>query len=227
MSMFYMHHTLEILRAAYPYLNRRSKDTLELFIKAGDFFECLYKRKNKSFVSAFSFQEEDNSEDSDRIDVLGLLKSVREVCYEEEVKLIDSLINLFNIMEMYDTYKNLFSMMSTMDELGGLSSMFGQDGSANPEDMLGILSSMLPEEDKDAIDNISMALKMMNTLNSNDPLSSDKSETSKDHDDHFDINLDNDETHISNANEYNDDNDENDENDDPNTLDHDDYGPYY
>ena len=45
MSMFYMHHTLEILKAAYPYLNSRSKDTLELFIRAGDFFECLYKQK--------------------------------------------------------------------------------------------------------------------------------------------------------------------------------------
>lgn len=185
MSMFYMHHTLEILKAAYPYLNSRSKDTLELFIRAGDFFECLQKRRNKSYISTLSFQNEDQEARED-IDILGLLKSVREVCYEDEIKLIDSLIHLVNIMEMYKSYMDLFSMMSGDGGLDGLGSMFGMGDVGNPEDMLNVLSSMLSPEDKENLDNISMVLNMMNASKTVDSQSSDQEEGDLSHDDYDD-----------------------------------------
>ena len=177
MSQFDIFHTLEILRAAFPYLDSRSKDTLELYIKAGDLLECLNKRRQGNTVSTFSFSEDDNNK-RDEIDMLGLLNSVRNVCYDDEVKLVDSLLNLMNVMEQYETYMNLFSMMSPDGDLGGLGSMFGMEGRANSSgDMLEMLSSMLSPDDGEAFGNLSMILNMMNSPDKNEPEVNDEEES--------------------------------------------------
>lgn len=191
MSKIDIHHTLNILKAAFPYLNHRSKDTLELFIKAGELFDCLNNRMNKGSLSIYSIPE-DRNPDLDKTNMVEMLKSIKKVCYDEEAKMIDSFLNLVNTLELYETYMNLFSMMSSSGDFGDFSdlgSMFGMDGDlgdlgsmfgmgdnsssnfnnddTNPEpnnfNMMEMLSSMLSPEDAETIDNLSMMLKMMNT----------------------------------------------------------------
>ena len=170
-AFFNLGHTLQILKAAFPYMDRRSKKTMDLFIKAGDLFESLNGINNDASVSAISLDE------GDKIDMVGMLKEIRKVCHDNEVKIIDMLLNVMNAMELYETYVNLYSMMASQgDGLNGLGNLFGMDSSStNPEDMIDMLSAMLPPEDKETLDNINMVLKMMSNTKSTNSSSNDAS----------------------------------------------------
>ena len=160
-------HTLEILKAAFPYLDYPTRETLVLFIKAGELIECLNMRQHKGDISAFSIS--DDNKNGDETDMVGMLKSVRKVCKDDEVEIIDTLLNITNALEVYETYRNLYSMMSTGDNLGGLGSMLGMGNlSNNPEDMIEILGQMISPEDKETLENVNTILKMMNSSNSDD-----------------------------------------------------------
>lgn len=153
MPKFDIYHSLEILKAAFPHLDSRSKNTLELFIKVGDLLEILSRNRYKSDVSAYSFSDDESK--SDKTDVVGMLTSVRKVCKDDEIKIVDNLLNLINAFELYETYQSLFSMMSSENDLGEFSNMFGMgDLSNNPADMMEMFTSMLSPEGKEIMNNI-------------------------------------------------------------------------
>lgn len=187
MAKFNPNHTLEILKAAFPYLDSRSKHNLEFFIKAGDFFDCLQRGKNKDSISTYNF-EDDKDEDKSELDMIGMLKNIREVCYNDEIKIVDSLLNVMNAMELYETYQNIFTMMSSDDSL---KDVFGMSGdSMNIEDMIEMLSLMLDPEDKETLDNINMILHMMKGSNGNNTEESNTQNYENDYDNEADLSED-------------------------------------
>lgn len=161
MASFDIHHTLEILKTAFPYMDSRTSETFELFIKAGDFYECLINRKYEVNMMTNSME---NEEEFDKIDMISMLKSIRSICYENEVRIIDSILNVMNAMELYETYTDLYTMMRSQDDFNGLGDLLGFDGDFNSNgDLIELLSSMLSPEDKETLDNINMVIQMMNT----------------------------------------------------------------
>ncbi len=181
MSKFDLHHSLEILKAAFPYLDSRSKNTLELFIKFGDLFSILSRKRYKDDVSAYSFSDDDKDK-REKTDVVGMLKNVKKVCYDDEIKIIDNILNLVNTFELFETYQDLFSMMSPEGDLGGLGNMLGMGNiSSNPADMMEMLGTMLATEDNDVMNNVNSILHMMNSSSDNSFENIDETEPNADY----------------------------------------------
>lgn len=166
MAFLDLHHALEIMKTAFPYMDSRSRKTIDLFIKVGDLYECLVNQRYKGDLMANSIQCEEGFDKSDNTDIVGMLKKVRDVCHEDEIRIIDSILDVVNAMELYETYTNLYSMMNSQDDFNGINNLLGFDGDFNnTEDLIELLSSILSPEDKETIENINMVLKMMNFTN--------------------------------------------------------------
>ncbi len=165
MAILDIHHALEIMKTAFPYMDSRTSETIELFIKAGDFYECLVNHRYKVNTMTNSDHWEEESDKDDKTDLVSMLKKLRSVCYENELYIIDLMLNIMNAMDIYESYTNLFSMISSEDNFNGFSNLLGFDGDLDKEDLIELLSSMLSPEDKKSMEELSMILKMMSTTN--------------------------------------------------------------
>lgn len=185
MTVLDINHALEIMKTAFPYMDGRAGQTIELLIKAGGFYECLLNQRYKVNKMDNSTENKEEFHKTDNADIISMLKSVRKVCYENELAIIDSILNVINAMELYETYTNLFSMMSSQDDFNGFGSLLGLDETFdNTEDLIELLSSMLSPEDKETIENINMVLKMMTTTSEADSKSDEPIDESEDNTSH-------------------------------------------
>jgi hypothetical protein len=150
-----INHTLDIIKAAFPYLDSQSQQSMELFIKTGELFETFQAFSQKDAVSTLSVRKES-------IDLESLLNGIRDVCNQQEKDFIDMILNFFRAKNLYSTYASLASTMASQtgdsDSASDLGSMFGMDG--NP-DMMEMLSSFLTPEQKSTFDNINMMFSVM------------------------------------------------------------------
>ena len=167
MATFDIHHALEIMKTAFPYMDNCTSETIELFIRAGDFYECLLSQRYKVNIMTSSDQCKEESNKTDKTDLISMLKILRSVCYENELYIIDLILNLMNTMDLYESYTSLFSMMSSQDDVNGFSNLLGFDGDLDKDDLIELLSSMLSPEDKKSMEDLSMILKMMTTTDEN------------------------------------------------------------
>ena len=144
-------HILDIVKAAFPYLDSDSQQSVDLLIKTGELMDAFQTRKQKSSVTAFSLKK-------DNIDIEALLTNIRDVCYDQERELIDMFLNLMKAKSLYDTYSAFASTMASQS--GDSENSDGSSGFGN-SDMMEILSSMLTPEQKSTFDNINMMFSAM------------------------------------------------------------------
>ncbi|SHJ86527.1 hypothetical protein SAMN02745136_01157 [Anaerocolumna jejuensis DSM 15929] len=151
-------HMVDIMKAALPHLNGQTQESASLIIKTSELMDSLRTVGSNEHVSALGF-------DLQNIDLEALLNSIRNVCYASERKIIDNILNLLRMKNMFETYSVLSSMMasqpgtgenpeSNKDDPGGNGTGFNQN-------MMEILSTMLTPEQKSTFDNISMMFNMM------------------------------------------------------------------
>lgn len=104
-------HTAEIVKAALPYIDSRSKAAAELFIKVFDLLGSLKSMTAPGSMAACGYE-------STKFDIEGLLHGIRPVCNDRERDMVDRILNIFNAKKMYEMYNNFMSTMKTMEEFG-------------------------------------------------------------------------------------------------------------
>lgn len=143
-------HMLEIINAAFPYLDSDTQQSADLIVKTGELMEAYQFLQKRDSVKAFSISKQE-------IDIEALLTNVRTVCYDQEKELIDKILNLFKMKDLYETYSVLAQSMASQS---GNSENSDGEGGLNP-DMMEILEAFLTPEQKDTFDNINTMFNAM------------------------------------------------------------------
>ncbi len=151
-------HMVDIMKAALPHLNGQTQESASLIIKTSELMDSLRTVGSNEHVSALGF-------DLQNIDLEALLNSIRTVCYASERKIIDNILNILRMKNMYETYSALSSMMASQPGTGETPESNKDDSGGNGtgfnQNMMEILSTMLTPEQKSTFDNISMMFNMM------------------------------------------------------------------
>lgn len=93
-------HSLDILRAAIPYIDRRTQRTLNLAIQAAELSHTLRESRTQPELSALDLEPFE-------FNIEGLLVSIKEVCSKREREQIDFFLNIMSTKKLYDTYSLL------------------------------------------------------------------------------------------------------------------------
>lgn len=149
-----LNHAIEIIKAAFPYLDSNSQESMDLIIKTGELMNTVNSLSHKDKVRTFSTEKPE-------IDIEGLLTNIRAVCYEKEREMVDMILNFIKAKNLYNTYATLSSVMASQSENSENSTgggIFGGEGNLN---MMELLESMLTPEQKSTFDNINMMFSVM------------------------------------------------------------------
>lgn len=143
-------HIITIVKAAFPYLDSQSQQSMDLFLKTGELLETFHSLNQEGSVTALSIRKES-------IDLEALLTAIRDVCYKREQEFIDIILNFYKAKNLFSTYSTLASAMSSQgnntDNANNLGSMFGMDSNSN---MMDMLQAFLTPEQKSTFENINM-----------------------------------------------------------------------
>lgn len=153
-------HIIDIIKAAFPHLDSESQQSMDLLIKTGELMDSVNAVSKQPTVTAFSIKKKPN------IDIETLLTSIRDVCYEKERELIDTILNFIRTKNMYETYMTLSSTLASQtgntgeDSRGNFDPSGLFNGMDNPN-MMELLEGMLTPEQKSTFENLSMMFQMM------------------------------------------------------------------
>ncbi len=113
-------HTTEILKAALPYVDVRTKTTMDLLVKLYEFMDSFRRiRRNRLITCDYEDQ---------KADVEAMLNSIRPLCKDKERAMVDQLLGFYQAKRMYTMYNSYMSAIKTMQEFGEFSS--GGEGEA-------------------------------------------------------------------------------------------------
>ncbi|NLL72200.1 MAG: hypothetical protein GX237_01555 [Clostridiales bacterium] len=100
-------HTTELLKTALPYVDVRSKLTLDLLLKS---FELMVSLRNfrSNNIAACGFDEKEKADMED------LLNKIRPKCNDYEAGFVDKLLNVFKAKKMFEMYNSYMEVMNTM-----------------------------------------------------------------------------------------------------------------
>lgn len=150
-------HMLEVLRAAMPYIDSHSQNTMETLLKATD---LIHSTKNLSSPSAELSAASLNSKS---MDLEGLLSSVRTVGSGQERDMIDKMLNYFKARKLYQTYMMFNQNKDTLKaaSLGNQNnSGFGMNAN-----FMEAMKSILPPDQAANLDTMSTLVNAMNIMN--------------------------------------------------------------
>lgn len=102
-------HTVELAKAALPYLDSKTRVMAELLTKILDVMGSF--KTMTSNLAACGY-------DGKKLDVEGMLTGIRPVCNKKEREIVDRILNIFNMRRVMETYNNMMSAMKTMQEFG-------------------------------------------------------------------------------------------------------------
>ncbi|WFR59755.1 hypothetical protein QA584_11915 [Anaerocolumna sp. AGMB13025] len=147
-------HILDIVRAAFPYLDSDTQQSAQIIVKTGELMDAYNSIRHKDSITTFSMRTQN-------IDIEALLTNVRTVCTDKERELIDTILNLIKAKNLYDTYTAFASMasQSVNTENPDGSTENSNSGSSSP-DMMDILGAFLTPEQKSTFENINMMFNM-------------------------------------------------------------------
>ena len=100
-------HTTELLKTALPYVDVRSKLTLDLLLKS---FELMVSLRNfrSNNIAACGFDEKEKADMED------LLNKIRPKCNDYEAGFVDKLLSVFKAKKMFEMYNSYMEVMNTM-----------------------------------------------------------------------------------------------------------------
>lgn len=149
-------YLLNIIRAALPYVNSRTRNNMEVAIKTGELAESFQSIHHTPELEACDLG-------NDTVDVEGLLLSVQNVCVGREKDMINTALNFYKTRSLYQSYQE-FRKENLQPELQAAS--VGNSGNTNNPNntMFNFLMSQLTPEQKSTFDAINM---LMNSGNFN------------------------------------------------------------
>jgi hypothetical protein len=115
-------HTTELLRTALPYVDVKSRLTLELLVKLYELILCIRNYTTRN-ISSCSYQNE-------KIDMETLLNNIRPKCNEKERSFVDRMLNIFQAKRMFEMYNTYMEAMNAMEGFEG----FGGNNNGNDSD---------------------------------------------------------------------------------------------
>jgi hypothetical protein len=110
-------HTAELLKTALPYVDIKSRLTLELLIKLYELNICI-RNFTTNDISACGFENE-------KADMEALLNSIKPKCNMNELAFVDKMLNIFQAKRMFEMYNTYMEAMNSMEGFEG----FGGGGS--------------------------------------------------------------------------------------------------
>jgi len=144
-----LNHTADIMKAAIPYVDVRTKTTMNLFVKFME-FQGTYKNFNsRTGLAACGFDDE-------KMDMESLLSGIRPSCNKKEQEFIDTILNFLNTRKVFNTYKDLMAATKAAE-----GSNDGTSGFGGSNDMFSMLKAFLPADQMDTFENLSMVLNNM------------------------------------------------------------------
>lgn len=105
-------HTAEIMKAALPYVDTRTKTTMNFFSNMLEFMSSYNSFITSSDLAACGYENQ-------TINFEGLLTEIRPLCNDKERELVDQFMNIFNAKQMYETYSSYMSAMKAMQGFEG------------------------------------------------------------------------------------------------------------
>ncbi len=158
-------HTLDLIKAAFPYLDSDSQQSVDILMKIGDMIKSLQNFQNPDKVSTFSLRKKN-------IDLEGLLTNVRNVCYEKEREIVDMVLNMIQVKNMFQMYTTLSQTMSSQsNNFENSEDTEPSNSSSNPNNLAGmfgngnmmeLLGTLLSPEQKDTFESISTMFQATN-----------------------------------------------------------------
>jgi hypothetical protein len=125
-------YTADIIKAALPYIDTGNKAMVEFMVKAFDLMGSLKAFRSSNNMAACGFE-------AGKIDWEGLLNGIRPILRDRERKLIDQILNFFNMKRMFDMYNKMMEAMQAMQDVGGFN--FG-DSPEDAENVAGNFGGM-------------------------------------------------------------------------------------
>lgn len=125
-------HTTELLRTALPYVDIKSRLTLDLLIKLYELIICMRNFTNKD-MTACNFENES-------ADMEALLKSIRPKCDKNEQTYVDKMLNIFQAKRIFEMYNTYMETMNTMQGFEGFAGG-GVDNDTNDDTFNGFMNS--------------------------------------------------------------------------------------
>ena len=119
-------HTVELMKAALPYIDSRTRVMAELFTKIMDLMSSLKVINGSNQLAVCGYENKN-------MDMEGLLTGIRPLCNNREREIVDRILSIFNMKRMFEMYNNIMSAMKTMQEFGG-GFPFGDSGSKDDTD---------------------------------------------------------------------------------------------
>lgn len=185
-------HTTEMLKTALPYVNARTRLTLDLLLKLFELMVSMYNFRTND-ITACGFDENEEA------DMETLLNKIRPKCNKQEGSFVDQLLSVFKAKKMFEMYNSYMDVMNTMQGFEGFGGLGGFEGGMDNDfvsnfmnnfsnfDLSGIdLSSIFAGKDQDIyndesdFDNTSTynTSDYEDTSDKDDKLSSDENNTS-------------------------------------------------
>lgn len=108
-------HTAEILKSVLPYVDVRSKLTLDLLVKLYELIICMRSYRTND-VTACGFEKEKENE---KVDMEALLTNIRPKCNDNERTFVDKMLNIFQAKKMFEMYNTYMEAMKVMQGFEG------------------------------------------------------------------------------------------------------------
>ena len=106
-------HTAQLLKTALPYVDVRSRLTLDLLVKLYELIICM-RNYTTNDISACGFE-------SEKADMEALLNNIRPKCNNDEQAFVDKILNIFQAKKMFEMYNSYMEAMNTMQGFDGFS----------------------------------------------------------------------------------------------------------
>lgn len=117
-----MLHTAEILKAAMPSFDSRSRSAIDLLVKVVELISSLKNLRNRQLSVSETKPH--------TIDVETLLSSIKPVCNDHERPMVETMLNMFQAKRVMEMYNNYMSMMKAMEEPNNASDEFTKGSNA-------------------------------------------------------------------------------------------------
>lgn len=117
-------HTAELIKTALPYVDIRTKLTLDLLVKVYELIICIRNFRTKD-IAACGF-----GNNNEKVDMETLLNKIRPNCNQKERAFVDKILNIFQAKRMFEMYNTYMEAMKVMEGFEGFS---GKDSDKDNE----------------------------------------------------------------------------------------------
>lgn len=147
-------HGVELFQTAIPYVDNKTKKNINMFIKFTELANTFREYREPDEVSIC--EANDFS-----VDTESMLVEMRAVCTQREQEFVDLVINFLKAKKLYSSYQILTtsSYSPNSNSKDNSVNMFGLNSNPN---MMEMLLSLLPPDQKSTFETLSMIMSTMN-----------------------------------------------------------------